>query len=71
VLKNNTYINFIFIKVGESATNLEGRTEFTIIFGSTGAGKLTFSKFLRRDPSLSIVENDSEDLVFADNESQM
>jgi adenylate kinase family enzyme len=57
--------------VGETATNLEGRTDFTIIFGSAGAGKQTLSKFLRRDPNLVIEENDDEDLVFADNEERI
>jgi adenylate kinase family enzyme len=53
---------------GENATDLRGYDHFVVLVGGTGTGKSTLSKFLRRDPSLAIVENEAEDLVFVDNE---
>ncbi|XP_059489245.1 uncharacterized protein LOC132204640 [Neocloeon triangulifer] len=59
-------------KDGQSATHLiKGNDEFIILVGSTGTGKSTLSKFLRKDETLTIVENEQLFCIFTDNETRI
>jgi hypothetical protein len=42
-----------------------------LLVGGTGTGKSTLSKFLRQDPSLTIMQNEAEDFVFDDGEQKI
>ncbi|XP_059483529.1 uncharacterized protein LOC132201395 [Neocloeon triangulifer] len=57
------------LREGDLATNFYGKDEFLVLVGGTGTGKSTLSKFLRKDPSLRIIENDQNDFIFTDNDN--
>jgi len=71
------------LQTGDSATDLRGHGEIIVLVGTTGSGKSTLSKFMRKHPTLKIakvygngddaydvsVEDDDEpDLMFVDND---
>ncbi|XP_059488465.1 uncharacterized protein LOC132204164 [Neocloeon triangulifer] len=59
-------------KDGQSATQLiKGNGELIVLVGVTGTGKSTLSKFLRKDETLTVVENEQMDCIFTDNETRI
>ncbi|XP_065349332.1 uncharacterized protein LOC135945516 [Cloeon dipterum] len=58
-------------KMGEQASGLSGKDEIVMFVGATGVGKSTLSKFVRKDDSLTIQENDQFDCIFTDNEHRV
>ncbi|XP_059468499.1 uncharacterized protein LOC132192518 [Neocloeon triangulifer] len=59
------------LREGYTATDLDTQKPVVILLGNTGTGKSTFSKFLRRDPTLKIERNSGRRWIFTDGEDKI
>ncbi|XP_059474434.1 uncharacterized protein LOC132196061 [Neocloeon triangulifer] len=56
------------LRNGVAETDLMGHEDFIVLVGGTGTGKSALSKFIRKDESMKIAQNEQMDYIFVDNE---